>query len=190
MTATGHTLALQVLVGRYDRTAFEPEGSGARVRLAVAGGDAWDALLERGAARLERAGGDADATLMADSRTWTAIAHDVDGGMRAFRSGRLAVRHNVHVGVGFVAATSGVSGSGRWRFRTVVRVARVCPRWRRASARPFSPSMGWAPPRDRSCSRSQRWLTAFASSPLTFRDSATLTSRSARLMTLHSSPTR
>jgi hypothetical protein len=97
MTATGHALALPVLVGRYDRTAFEPEGSGARVRLAAAGGDAWDALLERGAARLERAGGDADATLTADSQTWAAIAHDVDGGMRAFRSGRLAVRRNVYV---------------------------------------------------------------------------------------------
>ena len=120
MTATRHALALQVLVGRYDRTAFEPEGSGARVRLAVAGGDTWDALLERGAARLERAGGDADATLTADSQTWAAIARDVDGGMRAFRSGRLAVRRNVHIGVGFLAATSGVSGPGRLRFRTVV----------------------------------------------------------------------
>jgi pimeloyl-ACP methyl ester carboxylesterase len=117
---TGPGLALQVLVGRYDRTAFEPEGSGARVRLAVAGGDAWDALLERGAARLERAGADADATLTADSQTWAAIARDVDGGMRAFRSGRLAVRRNLHIGVGFLAATSGVSGPGRLRFRTVV----------------------------------------------------------------------
>ena len=112
--------ALQVLVGRYDRAAFEPQGGGARVRLAVAGGDAWDALLERGAARLARAGGDADATLTADSQTWAAIAGDVHGGMRAFRSGRLAVRRNLHVGVGFLAATSGVSGPGRLRFRTVV----------------------------------------------------------------------
>ena len=55
--------ALQVLVGRYDRAAFEPQGGGARVRLAVAGGDAWDALLERGGARLARAGGDADALI-------------------------------------------------------------------------------------------------------------------------------
>jgi hypothetical protein len=66
--------ALQVLVGRYDRAAFEPQGDGARVRLALAGGDAWDVLLERGAAHLERAGGDADATLTADSQTWAAIA--------------------------------------------------------------------------------------------------------------------
>ena len=59
--------ALQVLVGRYDGAAFEPQGGGARVRLAVAEGDAWDALVERGAARLARAGGGADATLTADS---------------------------------------------------------------------------------------------------------------------------
>ena len=61
-----------------------------------------------------------DATLTADARTWAAIADDARGGMRAFRSGRLAVRRNLHVGVGFLAATSGVSGPGRLRFRTVV----------------------------------------------------------------------
>ena len=70
--------------------------------------------------RLERPGGGADATLTADSQTWSAIADGVDGGMRAFRSGRLAVRRNLHVGVGFLAATSGVSSPGRLRFRTVV----------------------------------------------------------------------
>ncbi len=120
MAATGYAPAFQVLVDRYDRTAFEPDGRGARVRLEVAGGDAYDALLEDGSARLERAGGGADATLTANSRTWSAIARDVDGGMRAFRSGRLAVRRNLHVGVGFLAATSGVSSPGRLRFRTVV----------------------------------------------------------------------
>ena len=109
--------ALQVLVGRYDGAVFEPQGGSARVRLAVAEGDAWDAMIERGAARLERAGGGADATLTADSRTWAAIADDVRGGMRAFRSGRLTVRRNLHLGVGFLAATSGVSGPGRLRFR-------------------------------------------------------------------------
>ena len=119
-TPVGHALPFQVLVDRYDSVAFEPEGSGARVRLAVAGGDAWDALLERGEARLVPVAGDADATLTADSRTWAAIAHDVGDGMRAFRSGRLAVRRNLHVGVGFLAATSGISGPGRLRFRTVV----------------------------------------------------------------------
>ena len=40
--------------------------------------------------------------------------------MRAFQSGRLTVRRNLHVGVGFLAATSGVSGPGRLRFQTIV----------------------------------------------------------------------
>ena len=119
-TPIGQALPFQMLVDRYDREAFEPEGSGARVRLALVGGEAWDALLERGAARLVPADGDADATITADSQTWAAIADDVGDGMRAFRSGRLAVRRNIHVGVGFLAATSGVSEPGRLRFRTVV----------------------------------------------------------------------
>jgi pimeloyl-ACP methyl ester carboxylesterase len=118
--STSPPRAFQVLVGRYDRAAFEPHGGGARVRLTVTGGDTWDALLERGAARLARAAGEADATLTADSRTWAAIAANVMGGMRAFRSGRLAVRRNLHIGVGFLAATSGVSEPGGLRLRMVV----------------------------------------------------------------------
>jgi pimeloyl-ACP methyl ester carboxylesterase len=118
--STSPPRALKVLVGRYDRATFEPEGSGARVRLAVAGGDTWDALLDGDGARLAPPGGNADATLTGNSRTWAAIADDVGGGIRAFRSGRLEVRSNLHVGVGFLAATSGVSGPGHLRFRTVV----------------------------------------------------------------------
>jgi pimeloyl-ACP methyl ester carboxylesterase len=112
--------ALQVLVGRYDGAVFEPQGGGARVRLEVRERDAWDVLVEHGVARLARASGGADATLTADSRTWAAIADDVGGGMRAFRSGRLTVRRNLHVGVGFLAATSGANGPGRLRFETIV----------------------------------------------------------------------
>jgi pimeloyl-ACP methyl ester carboxylesterase len=36
------------------------------------------------------------------------------------RARRLAVRRNLHLGLGFLAATSGVTGPGRLRFRTVV----------------------------------------------------------------------
>jgi pimeloyl-ACP methyl ester carboxylesterase len=115
-----HDLAFRALVARYDRAVFEPQGGGARIRLAVVGNDPWDVLLVRGAARLERAGGAADATLTADSETWATIADQLGGGMRAFRSGRLAVRRNLHVGVGFLAGTSGGRGPGRLRFRTVL----------------------------------------------------------------------
>ena len=111
--------ALQTLADRYDRTAFEPLGGRARVRLAVVGGDAWDAVLEGGMARLSPAEGDADATLTADPEAWTAIADDVRGGMSAYYSGRLMVRRNLHLGVGLLAATSGLREPGRLRFRTV-----------------------------------------------------------------------
>ena len=119
-TAWAHADAVQVMIGRFDPAVFEPQGGSARVRLAVSGGDAVDVVLERGAARLARAGGEADATLTADLPTWAVIADDTDGAMRSFRSGRLAVRRNLHVGVGFLAACSGASGAGRLRFRTVL----------------------------------------------------------------------
>ena len=118
-TASAHLDAVQVLVDRFDPAVFAPRGNSARVRLAVAGGDVLDVLLERGAARLARARGEADANLTADSQTWAAVAEGRDDGIRAFRSGRLAVRRNLHVGVGFLAATSGASGPGRLRFRTI-----------------------------------------------------------------------
>jgi pimeloyl-ACP methyl ester carboxylesterase len=111
--------ALRTLVDRYDSAAFEPDRRGARVRLAVVGDGAWDALLERGGASFAPPDGDADATLTADPGTWEAIADDIRGGVTAFQAGRLAVRHNLHVGVGFLAATSGASGPGRLRLRSV-----------------------------------------------------------------------
>jgi len=111
--------SLETLTGRYDRSAFEPQGGRARVRLAVLGRHAWDAVVDGGQARLVPAEGDADATLTADTQAWSAIAEDVRGGMDAYRAGRLTVRRNLHVGVGFLAATSGLTDPGRLRFRMV-----------------------------------------------------------------------
>ena len=111
--------ALRRLAGRYDHVAFEPQGGLARVRLAVLGSDTWDVVIDGGTACVAPAEGDADATLAADAQTWTAIAEDVRGGMDAYRAGRLTVRRNLHVGVGFLAATSGLTGPGRLRFRMV-----------------------------------------------------------------------
>jgi len=111
--------SLQTLIGRYDRATFEPQRGRARVRLALIGSDAWDAVLDGGTARLVPSEGDAEATLTADEQTWTAIAQDVRGGMDAYGLGRLTVRRNLHVGVGFLAATSGLTGPGRLRFRMV-----------------------------------------------------------------------
>ena len=111
--------SLQALAARYDRTVFEPQRASARVRLAVSDGDAWDAALANGAVRLVPAKGGADAILTADRQTWAAIAEDARRGMDAYRSGQLAVRRNLHLGVGFLAATSGLNGPGRLRFRMV-----------------------------------------------------------------------
>src|SRR5436309_3521726 len=97
------------LIERYDATAFTPARR-ARVRLQVADGHAWDAELEGGSARLVAAAGEADAVLGADERTWRAVADDIRGGMAAYGSGRLSVRRNLHLGVGFLAATSGLTG--------------------------------------------------------------------------------
>src|SRR5690349_9574676 len=109
---------LQTLVDRYDRSVFEPADGAVRVRLSV-GEKAWDAVLGDGHARLVEPNGGPDATLAADARTWRAIAQDVRGGMRAYLAGRLAIRRNLHVGVGFLAATSGVTDPARLRFGTV-----------------------------------------------------------------------
>jgi pimeloyl-ACP methyl ester carboxylesterase len=111
--------SLVALAGRYDQTVFAPQRGTARVRLTVLRSGAWDAVIDGGAVRLEAANGGADATLAADVQTWAAIAEDVRGGMDAYRSGRLTIRRNLHLGVGFLAATSGLADPGRLRFRIV-----------------------------------------------------------------------
>ena len=60
-----------------------------------------------------------DATIRADAKSWERIATDIRGGMEAFRRGKLRVRRNLHLGVGFLAATSGVTEPGRLRFDAV-----------------------------------------------------------------------
>src|SRR5690349_8121902 len=110
--------ALQKLVARYDPTAYDATGNETRIRLATTGDGAADAVLVDGVARLEPAGDQhPDAVLTADAETWRRIAADVRGGMDAFGRGRLSVRHNLHAGVGFLAATSGLAGPGRLEFK-------------------------------------------------------------------------
>src|SRR4051812_38050219 len=111
--------AFRALVDRYDPEVFAPASRTARVRLQLDGEEAFDAILGNGPARLEPSAGEADATLAADRKTWAAIARDLRGGMAAFQAGRLSVRRDLHLGVGFLAATSGATEDGRLRFRTV-----------------------------------------------------------------------
>jgi pimeloyl-ACP methyl ester carboxylesterase len=112
--------ALQKLVDRYDPEILPIERSDVRVRLSITGDGAWDAVLDPDGARLEKASSQrADAELQADPKTWERIAADVRGGMDAFRARKLSVRRDLHLGVGFLAATSGMHEDGRLRFRTV-----------------------------------------------------------------------
>ena len=118
--ATASPASLRLLVGRFDPEAFDAPRGTARVRLRCQGEGEWDAVLDGGGVRLEPpAGPEADALLAADAGTWRRIASDLGGGMRAWRDGRLHIRRNLHLGVGFLAATSGVSNGAGLRFDTI-----------------------------------------------------------------------
>jgi pimeloyl-ACP methyl ester carboxylesterase len=111
--------SLQLLVGRFDHDAFDLPKERAVIRLVTGDGPTFDVTVDRTRARLSTSNGEPDAILTADAPTWASIADDVASGMQAFRGGRLQVRKNLHLGVGFLAATSGESGSGRLRFRRI-----------------------------------------------------------------------
>ena len=108
--------ALQALAERYDPDAIDVPGGRAHIQLIVDGDSAWDAELYGSRLRLRAGGPEPDAELSADAATWERIAADVRGGMAAFRAGRLKVRRNLHLGVGFLAATSGSDDEARLRF--------------------------------------------------------------------------
>ena len=109
------------LAARYDASVFAAQRQGTRVRLQGAGRQDVDALLEGSSLRLVPADPRRrpDASLRADPATWRAVAADLGGGMEAFRSGRLKIRHDLHLGVGLLAATSQARGPGGLRFHTV-----------------------------------------------------------------------
>ena len=121
-TATAPAV-LRTLVARYEPEVFDTRGREARVRLRGEGIGAWDAVLREGVARLEPADEvlRADAVLEADARTWARLAEDLAGGMAAFDAGRLRIRRDLHLGVGFLAATAGAGAgpAGALRFRHV-----------------------------------------------------------------------
>src|SRR5213596_2510039 len=113
--------ALQALAERFDPQVFDLGRPRARLRLAIDGAPAWDAVLADGAVRLEPAdeGTRPDALLSADEATWREVGSDLRSGMSAFRSGRLRVRHDLHLGVGFLAATAATADGRGLRFRHV-----------------------------------------------------------------------
>src|SRR3954469_2303519 len=111
---------LRTLAGRFDATAFDAPAGRARLRLRVTGEGDWDATVGHGLMRLAPANGERpDARLAADEATWRRMAEDVRGGMEAFSRGRLKLRDDLHIGVGFLAATSGMTGPERLRLGRV-----------------------------------------------------------------------
>lgn len=118
MTVT-RASTLQRLVDRYDPELFSPLRASARLRLAGDAGGPRDVVFEGDRAFLQPAAAERpDALLSADPATWQAIADDVRGRLDAFRAGRLRIRHDLHLGVGFLAATAG-AGAGGLRFAQV-----------------------------------------------------------------------
>jgi pimeloyl-ACP methyl ester carboxylesterase len=111
--------AIEQLVDRYNPELFDVGRREARVRIQGFGPKPRDVVIEDGHARLEPAQGDPDAELTADEQTWRALVEDVRDGMAAFREGRLRVRRDLHLGVGFLAATAPRGDVGQLRFRTV-----------------------------------------------------------------------
>ncbi|HLM09566.1 MAG TPA: alpha/beta fold hydrolase [Thermoleophilaceae bacterium] len=113
--------ALVALADRFDPDVIDLPRGRARVRLEVTGGSASDAVIAGGRLRLRKPNERAapDAILSADGPTWERTAADLRGGMAAFRAGRLRIRGSLHVGVGFLAATSGSDEPGRLEFNTV-----------------------------------------------------------------------
>jgi pimeloyl-ACP methyl ester carboxylesterase len=113
--------SLQVLLERFDATVFDAPQGQARIRLIIPDAGQWDVLADARGATITTAAprSAADATLSADHQTWERIAGDLRGGMAAYRAGRLVIRHNLHLGVGLLAATSGVTGPARLRFQRI-----------------------------------------------------------------------
>ena len=142
MAAGGGTLEqlapryLHELAGRYDAGTFEPEGRRARVRVGVERVGEWDVVLEDGRARIAPPRGAAGALIHAGPATWELIASDPGLGIGEFRAGRLSVRRNMHLGIGFLAATSGRTGASRLRFEMVRPAVRASRRSRPAAGNP------------------------------------------------------
>jgi pimeloyl-ACP methyl ester carboxylesterase len=111
---------LAALIERFEPEVMDLSGGTARIRLIVDGESEWDALIEEGEISIEPAtAAQPDALLSAGAETWERVANDVRGGMSAFRAGRMRIRQNLHLGVGFLAATSGITDERRLRFASL-----------------------------------------------------------------------
>jgi pimeloyl-ACP methyl ester carboxylesterase len=104
--STTEVSTLTRLLERFDPELFWPMRADARVRLLGHPDGGRDVVFEGDRAFLVAPEGRPDAVLTADPGAWELIAQDVRGGLDAFRTGRLQIRHDLHLGVGFLAATA------------------------------------------------------------------------------------
>jgi hypothetical protein len=107
------------LVDRFDPELFWPMRPDARLRLGGGVEGERDVVFAGDRAFLVAPAGRADAILSADPETWEMVVADVRGGLDAFRTGRLHVRRDLHLGVGFLAATADIGDRAGLRFAQV-----------------------------------------------------------------------
>ena len=107
---------LDELVERFDPEGFDSPNGSARVRVRW-NGDARDVTIRGASVSIgEARNGRADTLIEADEKVWRAVARDSASGLQAFGRGKLKMRGNLHVGVGFLSATSGAPVERRLRF--------------------------------------------------------------------------
>lgn len=110
--------AADSLLDRLDPADLDLPDGRARIRLTVRGGGETDVVLDRTGGATAEPNGRADAILRADRATWQRVERDLPSAMAAFGAGRLEIRQNLHLGVNFLAATSGSTDPARLRFET------------------------------------------------------------------------
>jgi pimeloyl-ACP methyl ester carboxylesterase len=110
---------VRTLVDRYDRSVFETPGRAVRVQLVAPEDGAWQVVLSDGAATVQTVDGRPNAVITADTVTWGQIAAEPRAAMDAYLDGRLSIRNNLHVGVGFLAATAAAGAPTPLRIRSI-----------------------------------------------------------------------
>ncbi len=122
-TRVASATVLERLVDRFDPELFWPMRARARIRLIGGEEGARDVVFAGDRAFLVAPSGRPDAVLSADADAWETIVADLRGGLDAFRDGRLRVRRDLHLGIGFLAATADSGERAGLRFAQILTVA-------------------------------------------------------------------
>ena len=119
--SSGPPDSLTALLERFEPSVFDAPAGHARIRLRVKDREAWDVVIRGRQAHLREPRGDRpDAEITADAAAWRQLGEGLVGGMDIHRAGRMSVRRNLHLGVGFLAATAAdAEDEGRLRFARV-----------------------------------------------------------------------